>query len=127
MIKKIRLIAVILFIALGACLVSSPSEAQIKDTVTIFYSPTCPHCHHLMKFVDSTLVKLYPTIKFDLKNTQESKNMHTWNTFKQDAGLDLQNYGVPQTYIGDDLILGFGTPETTGKQIIRAIESKFFR
>jgi glutaredoxin len=127
MLNKIKIIAVVLLIAAGNILATTQTAEAQDKTVTIFYSPTCPHCHHLMAFVKSTLKDQYPTVTFDFKNTNERKNIYTWQTYKQGAGLDLSNYGVPQTYIGDELIMGFGKPETTGKQIIEAIENKFFR
>lgn len=125
--KKIKVLAMALFIAIGATLATTSTSQAAEKKVTIFYSPTCPHCHHLLDFADSTLKKKYPTVKFDLKNTTDRSVIAEWNKFKRGANLNTNNYGVPQTYIANELVLGFGRPETTGKQIINKIDNKFFR
>jgi len=44
-------------------IIGSASAADI----TIYYSPTCPHCHHARAFIDNELVYEYKTIKVTLQ------------------------------------------------------------
>ena len=123
--KTLKIIAVVLFIALGACFAGTANANEtIKKTVTVFHSPYCPHCHHLLAFIDSTLKDKYPNVKFDLKDTTQPSTEYIWNAFKKAYGVPLSQTGVPQTYIDGEIVLGFGTAETTGQQIINLIEKE---
>ena len=41
----------------GLAFVGAASAADI----TVYYSPTCPHCHHARDFIAQNLVYEYPT------------------------------------------------------------------
>jgi glutaredoxin len=125
MLKNLKVIAMVLFVACGACFAKTANaSSDINKTVTIFYSPTCPHCHHLMDFVKKDLLKKYPNVRFNMKDTTKNGTKAIWDIFKRSAGLPLSQNGVPQTYVEGELVLGFGTPQTTGQQIIKLIEKE---
>ena len=56
---------------MGLAFIGSASAADI----TVYYSPTCPHCHHARDFISSALVYEYPTIKVTEVNVMDEKNM----------------------------------------------------
>jgi glutaredoxin len=52
-------------------------SARAAD-IDIYYSPTCPHCHHAMEFLDGTLVKEMPGISVEKINVTEEKNLNAF-------------------------------------------------
>ena len=51
--------ASILSAVMGLAFIGSASAADI----TVYYSPSCPHCHHARDFISNALIYEYPTIK----------------------------------------------------------------
>ena len=54
----------------GLTFIGAASAADI----TVYYSPTCPHCHHAREFIEGTLVYEYPELKVTLVNVMEPSN-----------------------------------------------------
>jgi len=105
---------------------SAPSEVNSQNIVKIFYSPYCPHCHHLDNFIESNLKDKYPTVIFEKHNVLESSERDLFAKMMSDAGLDPTRLGTPTVFLGDDHIIGFRDAETTGKQLIKLIDKNFF-
>lgn len=102
------------------------SVAQKKHSVKIFFSQYCPHCHKLDAFVKSDLLDKYPTVDFEMHDIGKTKERNLLKTMMSGAGLDPNRIGTPTMFIGEDYQIGFGSPETTGQEIIQKIDSNFF-
>ena len=64
--KKLSLLSAIL--GLGFMGVASAAD------VTIYYSPSCPHCHHARDFATNTLIYEYPELKITMVDVTNPQN-----------------------------------------------------
>ena len=73
--------------------------------ITIYYSPSCPHCHHAREFISNTLVYEYPELKVTAVNVMDQANLPAF----QDAlkKCEFDNGGVPVMVIGDKCEQGY--------------------
>lgn len=85
----------------GAMLAGAANAADI----TIYYSPTCPHCHHAREFISSTLIYEYPTLKVTEVNVMDQANRpefaETLNKCEYKSG------GVPVILVGEKCFQGY--------------------
>ncbi len=61
--------------------------------LTLYYSPSCPHCHHARDFINNELVYEYPNISVDMLNLGQGDNITAFR-----AALEKCEYksgGVP--------------------------------
>jgi len=96
-------------------LLSNQLFAQDNTTVYFFYSTTCPHCHEESLFL-SKLGSQYPSLEvksFAVDISQE--NSQLLERFMR-AYL-VTSSGVPQTYMGDKVVIGYSNYDTHGKLI----------
>ena len=42
--------------------------------ISIFYAPTCPHCHHAREFISSTLIYEYDNLNVTEVNVTKNEN-----------------------------------------------------
>lgn len=91
----------ILSAIMGLAFVGSASAAD----VTIYYSPTCPHCHHARDFINNTLIYEYPTIKVTEVNVMDEANMPKFQETLQKC--NFESGGVPVIVIGDKCEQGY--------------------
>ncbi len=82
----------------------TPYMAMGAD-ITLYYSPTCPHCHHARAFIADRLVYEYPTISVTAVNVMNGDNLPLF----QDAleKCDYSSGGVPVIVIGDKCFQGY--------------------
>ena len=73
--------------------------------MTIYYSPSCPHCHHARDFVSNTLVYEYPELKVTMVNVMESANRPMFEAVLKKCGFE--SGGVPVLVIGDKCEQGY--------------------
>jgi glutaredoxin len=73
--------------------------------MTIYYSPSCPHCHHARDFVSNTLVYEYPELKVTMVNVMESANRPMFEAALKKCGFE--SGGVPVLVIGDKCEQGY--------------------
>lgn len=73
--------------------------------ITIYYSPSCPHCHHAREFISNTLIYEYPELKVTAVNVMDQANLPAF----QDAlkKCEFDNGGVPVMVIGDKCEQGY--------------------
>ena len=94
----------LLYGTLGA-LMGVMSFANAAD-ITIFYSPTCPHCHHARDFIKNELIYEYDDLNVNEINATVADNREffreTLNKCKYESG------GVPVLVIGDKCFQGYG-------------------
>ncbi len=90
-----------LFALAGLAFVGAASAADI----TVYYSPTCPHCHHARDFIAQNLVYEYPMVSVTEVNVMDQANLpkfqETLEKCKYESG------GVPVLTIGDKCFQGY--------------------
>jgi thiol-disulfide isomerase/thioredoxin len=95
---------------------------QYSSHVYFFHSSSCPHCKEEMKFlIEISKEEKYQDVQFlEFEITQNQDNASLMKLVGET--LDLDTSGVPMTIIGDQVIVGYLSEETTGKQIRQAID-----
>lgn len=91
----------VLSAALGLAFMGAASAADI----TVYYSPTCPHCHHAREFINNTLIYEYPTIKVTEVNVMEEANLAKFRETLEKC--KFESGGVPVIVIGDKCEQGY--------------------
>lgn len=86
------------------CGVAFMSAASAAD-ITIYYSPTCPHCHHAREFISSTLIYEYPQLKVTEVNVFEDANRPTFESALKKC--EYESGGVPVLVIGEKCFQGY--------------------
>ncbi|MHA1550100.1 MAG: glutaredoxin family protein, partial [Alphaproteobacteria bacterium] len=97
------------------------SQGVSALTLDVFYSPTCPHCHSAMKFIDSNLKKEFPNLDVKKHNVFVSTEAEFMRS--EVRRLSLRSTGVPLIVIGDDYFSGFGSAKTTGEELRKLVQS----
>ncbi|MBR5153573.1 MAG: hypothetical protein IKW57_02155 [Alphaproteobacteria bacterium] len=95
--KKTSLLSAIM----GLSFIGSASAADI----TVFYSPTCPHCHHAREFISSTLIYEYPELKVTEVNVMEPSTQELFQETLTKCGFE--SGGVPVIVVGDKCEQGY--------------------
>lgn len=85
----------LIFALIGGAFIGGANAADI----TIFYSPTCPHCHHARDFIGSTLIYEYDNLKVGEVNVMNVDNRQAFVDALFKCGY--QSGGVPVMVIGD--------------------------
>jgi thiol-disulfide isomerase/thioredoxin len=126
MLDKINFMKIIFFSLLMCFLffvVLTPfASAQNTETIymTLFYGDTCPHCAKEEVFLHK-LEEKYPNIKinyYEIYNNSENARL-----LKDVADkLNVQAPGVPFLVIGDEVVVGYLSEESTGKKIENIIK-----
>ena len=99
---------------MGLCFIGGANAANM----TIYYSPTCPHCHHVKDFTNNNFIYEYPTITVTLVDATLPENRTMFmDTLK---ACDFSSGGVPVIKIGDKCFQGF--LETMADEMRTAIE-----
>lgn len=85
-------------------------NAMAAGTITIYYSPTCPHCHHAIDFINNTLKTEYSDLKVEEVNVTEAANRPRFMDAVKTCGL--QGGYVPLAVVNEKCFQGFsdGTP-----------------
>lgn len=73
--------------------------------ITLYYSPSCPHCHHAREFISSTLVHEYPDLNVTAVNVMNQENLEMFQNVLQKCQYD--NGGVPVLVIGEKCFQGY--------------------
>ena len=94
------------------------SGANAAD-ITIYYSPTCPHCHHAREFIETNLIYEYDNLKVTTVNVMEEYNQKEFiDTLKK---CEYESGGVPVMVVGKKCFQGFG--EATKSELRNAVEA----
>ena len=90
-----------LFALCGLAFVGAASAANI----TVYYSPTCPHCHHARDFIANHLAYEYPMVTVTEVNVMDQANLPKFReTLKK---CEYESGGVPVLTIGDKCFQGY--------------------
>ncbi|MBR5354614.1 MAG: hypothetical protein IK122_00620 [Alphaproteobacteria bacterium] len=86
--------------------------------ITIYYSPTCPHCHHAREFIENTLIYEYSDLKVTTVNVMDENNYPEFvETLKK---CEYESGGVPVIVVGEKCFQGFG--ESSKPELRTAVE-----
>ena len=89
---------------LAACGIVFAGAASAAN-ITVYYSPTCPHCHHAREFISNTLIYEYPNLTVSEVNVfEESNNQMFADALKK---CEYESGGVPVLVIGDKCFQGY--------------------
>lgn len=81
------------------------SGNALAADVTIYYAPSCPHCHHARDFVSNTLIYEYPELKVTMVDVTKPQHREMFRTALNECGLT--SGGVPVLVIGDKCEQGY--------------------
>lgn len=85
----------------GLMFVGTASAANI----TIYHSPSCPHCHHARDFFKNNLVYEYPTITITEVNVMDETNRQVFlDTLEK---CEYNSGGVPVIVVGEKCFQGY--------------------
>ena len=95
--KKISLLSALF----GFAFIGAASAANI----TLYYSPSCPHCHHARAFISEHLIYEYPELQVTAVNVMDAANRDMF----QEAltKCEFESGGVPVMVIGDTCKQGY--------------------
>jgi len=98
----------------GAMVIGGAMAADI----TIYYSPTCPHCHHAREFISENLIYEYPNLNVTTVNVMDAANRDEFiATLKK---CEYESGGVPVMVVGEKCFQGYG--DSMAESIRAAIE-----
>jgi glutaredoxin len=78
----------------------------VAADITIYYSPTCPHCHHALEFISNNLIYEYENLNVTKVNVMESANRDDFMAALKKC--EYESGGVPVLVIGDKCFQGYG-------------------
>lgn len=120
----------IFFILLLAASLIMPSfalaqnQASDKIEYALFHLDTCPHCKAEIKFINEKIMPKYGQyIDLKMYETSSPENQQIFEQYGYFYKF-AQVGTVPVAFVDGEVIAGYGTDETTGKQIMDAIERK---
>lgn len=73
--------------------------------ITLYYSPSCPHCHNAREFIGNELAYEYPTVKIEALNVHVGNNMPLFQEALKKCEFD--NGGIPVIVIGEKCFQGY--------------------
>lgn len=91
----------LIFALIGCACISNVNAADI----TIYYAPTCPHCHHARDFISSSLIYEYDNLKVNQVNIFNTDNRQAFVDALFKCGY--QSGGVPVLVIGEKCFQGY--------------------
>ena len=94
------------------------SIAEKQVIIEVFERKTCQHCKDERVFLES-LLQTRSDIEVRFLDIEEEENQNLWKSIAELENLSLS---TPITIVGETIIQGFGTAETTGVRIIDLIE-----
>lgn len=87
--------------------------------VRLFYSPSCPHCHHARDFFAQQMMYEYPDIEIININVMDNNNMPLFQDAVTKCKFD--NGGVPVIVVGEKCFQGYA--DFMQDDLRRAVES----
>ena len=73
--------------------------------ITMYYSPTCPHCHHAREFFVNKIVYEYPDVRVVQINVMDQTNLPMFQKVLEKCNYD--SGGVPVIVVGDKCFQGY--------------------
>jgi thiol-disulfide isomerase/thioredoxin len=98
-----------------------PEVSETNFTVHFFYMPTCSHCAE-QKPVNEEIMRDYPDVPFVYHDVTQSSEYGLFTKMAEEHNLDVSTLGVPTTFVGKQVFVGFESRNITGAKIRSAIE-----
>lgn len=95
--KKLSIVSMLF----GLLIAGNASAADI----TVYYAPSCPHCHHARDFISNTLIYEYPELKVTMVDVTQSQHRNMFRSALEKCGFT--SGGVPVLVIGDKCEQGY--------------------
>jgi len=92
-------------ILFALCLMPFALGGANAADVKLYYSPTCPHCHHAMDFLRDELAYEFQSVRIITFNLSDSANMDAFRAAL--AQCKYESGGVPVMVIGDKCFQGY--------------------
>lgn len=73
--------------------------------ITVYYSPTCPHCHHARTFIENTLIYEYPKLTVRNVDVTNQENLGMFQDVL--AKCKYESGGVPVLVVGEKCFQGY--------------------
>jgi thiol-disulfide isomerase/thioredoxin len=116
-IKSFFLLLLPLFLLLSQ---SEPLYSDNKVRLYFFWGKGCPHCAKESKFLKE-MSDRYPQL--EIIDYEVWYNVENAKLFSRIANaFGMKNIGVPMTLIGNVAVIGFHSPETSGREIENRIK-----
>lgn len=113
----------VLFLVPGTVSVQAQTKSETSDAfipeLIVFVRETCQHCADEKKFLGE-LAQQDPNFSVTYLDLADQAHYQTWLEFTTRTKTSKV---TPITVVGETVVVGFGTPETTGKTLIKAIET----
>ena len=106
---------ILAFCAVFAALYGSVNAA----TLTLYYTPTCPFCHHAKDFINDHLREEFPDLNVIEINVSEQRNQRGF--MDTISGCGLEGSGVPLIVIGETCLQGFS--QSVGNEMREALQT----
>jgi glutaredoxin len=119
--RKLLLLSLLPLVALSTFFGQAKAAESLK--VYFFSSPGCPHCADEEEFLDG-LDDIYPQIDIIHYDVSKKENFDLLSTIGEELNINVS--GVPRTFIGETMIVGYLNDETHGNQIKEAVEKCLF-
>ncbi len=75
--------------------------------VTLYYSPSCPHCHHAREFFRDRVAYEYPTVSITAVNVMDPENLPEFRSVLEKC--ELSSGGVPVIVVGEKCFQGYAS------------------
>jgi glutaredoxin len=108
------LLTCLLFI--GKTTVSAADQVNLY----FFFSLGCPHCAKETKFLNTQIEPLEDVVIHAFEVSQNQDNARLFS--RVGTALGMSSSGVPVTIIGDWYTVGYGDDQTSGAQLLAAID-----
>lgn len=95
--KKLSIVSMLF----GLLIAGNASAADI----TVYYAPSCPHCHHARDFISNTLIYEYPELKVTMVDVTKPQHRNMFKSALEKCGLT--SGGVPVLVVGDKCEQGY--------------------
>jgi hypothetical protein len=99
----------------------TPVIAAEPVNLYFFFSLGCPHCAKETQFLNREIAPRDDVIIHAYEVSQNQDNAAIFAQMGQSLGIQVS--GVPVTIIGDWYIVGYGSDDTTGQEILAAIQA----
>lgn len=115
--------SIFLFSAVKAENISDTEKIE-KIEYVLFYSQSCLHCHAEIDFINKTFMNESYTSYIDFKfyDIAKPETKEKLNYYSENYNTEIR--GVPIAFIAGEVISGFASENTTGKEISNIIDRK---
>lgn len=108
--------------ALAAACLALPALSSEPPQIEVFTRPGCPHCADAHRYLEA-LAKERPGLRVLERNVVADPAARE-RLLALAAEHGVAGVGVPSFLVGGRLLVGFGSPETTGREIEAALEGR---